>query len=152
MDADGPVTSCMIGRSFLDTNIAVYLFDAHEPAKQARARSVIRSADTRGNDLVVSTQVLSEFYVTVTRKLHQPLDAARAARAVEYLARFEVVTIDKATVRLAIETSQAAQLSYWDALIVESAAGSGCVRLLSEDLATGRTIRGVSVQNPLAEH
>lgn len=136
----------MNGKSFIDTNVVVYLFDADEPDKQRRARTVIRSAATA--ELVVSTQVLSEFYVTVTRKLPRPLDGVSAARAVDYLGRFEVVTVDKALVRSAIEASRTAQLSYWDALIVESAVGAGCARLLTEDLASGTTIGGILVENP----
>jgi len=66
-------------RVFVDTNVFVYLFDAEEPAKQQRAREVV-SELMRTSALVLSSQVLSELYVTVTRKLACPLEPAYATR------------------------------------------------------------------------
>ncbi|NBC12189.1 MAG: PIN domain-containing protein, partial [Gammaproteobacteria bacterium] len=54
---------------FLDTNVLVYIFDGDEPDKQAVARQLLRDS----GEIRLSTQVLSEFYVTVTRKLARPL-------------------------------------------------------------------------------
>ena len=67
----------MASRTFFDTNVLVYLFDADSPGKQARAREALgeRLAD---GAVVVSTQVLQEFFVTVTRKLARPLPAGEA--------------------------------------------------------------------------
>ena len=67
---------------FVDTNVLVYLFDSDAPEKQARARDLVREERDR---LVVSVQVLGEFYVTVTRKLAAPLSVEAAARAVDAL-------------------------------------------------------------------
>ena len=53
---------------FIDTNVLVYLFDHDAPAKKAIAETVFREPNIR-----LSTQVLQEFYVTVTRKLARPL-------------------------------------------------------------------------------
>ena len=58
----------MTDRVFLDTNILVYLFDTDTPAKQRRARQLL-SSQTLQARLMLSTQVLQEFYVSVTRKL-----------------------------------------------------------------------------------
>jgi len=41
-------------------------------------------------------------------------------------------------------------IGFWDALILASAARSGAVRLLSEDLNDGQTIADVRVENPFA--
>lgn len=136
----------MSGRTFLDTNILVYLFDGDAPEKQARAAEVITDSS---HDLVVSTQVLGEFYVVVTRKLARPLDNRTAALAVDRFGEFVVVPADAAMVRAAIETSSRSQLPYWDALIVEAAHSAGCDRIMTEDLDDGATIRGVRITNPL---
>jgi predicted nucleic acid-binding protein len=133
-------------RAFLDTNVLVYLFDHDEPDKEARARDILEQAEP--GELVLSTQVLSEFYVVVTRKLKRPLDAARAAQAVDWLSLLEVIVPDPALVKAAIQTSRSAQLSYWDGLIVASAAAGGCDRLLTEDLNDGQLIGSVRVENP----
>ena len=55
-------------RVFLDTNVLVYLFDADDPAKQRRVQDLLSNRELRAQ-LILSTQVLQEFYVSVTRKL-----------------------------------------------------------------------------------
>jgi predicted nucleic acid-binding protein len=51
----------------VDTNVLVYAVDESEPVKREIARRTLASGDY--GELVLSSQVLSEFYVTVTRKL-----------------------------------------------------------------------------------
>lgn len=133
-------------RAFLDTNVLVYVFDHDEPAKRQRSQELL--ARSRPGELAVSAQVLGEFYVTVTRKLRRPLDEARAEEALKWLYLLPVVALDQAIVNAAVQTSRAAQLSYWDALIVSAAAAAGCARLLSEDLHDGQLIGSVRVENP----
>jgi predicted nucleic acid-binding protein len=136
----------MSARTFLDTNVLVYLFDNDEPAKQQRASETLQSSEL--GELVLSTQVLSEFYVTVTRKLARALDPTLAGEAVDWLGSFSVVSTDTTLVKSAIQLSQSAQLSYWDGLVVAAAGRAGCERLLSEDLSDGQRIGSVHVENP----
>jgi predicted nucleic acid-binding protein len=133
--------------SFVDTNVLVCLFDAEAPAKQAAAHRLL--AEGR---LVLSTQVLSEFYVTVTRKLARPLDPALASRAVADLCAFPVRDLTSSLVLAAVRRSQESRLSYWDALIVESALDAGAGLLLTEDLQDGQTFGELRVQNPFLAH
>jgi predicted nucleic acid-binding protein len=133
-------------RTFLDTNVLVYLFDHDEPDKEQCARDILEQAEP--GELVLSTQVLSEFYVVVTRKLKRPLDAAQAVQAVDWLSLLEVISLDPVLVKAAIQTSRSSQLSYWDGLIVASAASGGCKLLLTEDLNDGQQIGSVRVENP----
>jgi predicted nucleic acid-binding protein len=37
---------------------------------------------------------------------------------------------------------------FYDALIVAGALRAGCTRLYSEDMQEGRTVRGVTIENP----
>ena len=136
----------MPARAFVDTNVLVYAFDDADPAKRDRARSLL--ADDV--PLVISAQVIGEFYMVVTRKLAIPLSEAHASAAVDELLRLPVVPIDAELTRAAVSTSRAARLSYWDALIIEAAAAARCDRVLTEDLAAGSTIRSVRVENPFA--
>jgi predicted nucleic acid-binding protein len=53
----------MSGKTFLDTNIVVYLYSGDEPEKRAVAHALIEQ-----NNPVVSTQVLSELANTLSRK------------------------------------------------------------------------------------
>jgi predicted nucleic acid-binding protein len=137
----------MSGRSFVDTNVLVYLFDRDAPGKQQRAREILAGA---GETLVISTQVLQEFYVAVTRKLATPLPAAEAESAVRDLATFDVLVVDVPLVQAAIATARTSKLAFWDALIIESARSGGCTRLFSEDLQDGQTFGRLRVENPFA--
>ncbi|MDA3951701.1 MAG: hypothetical protein PF508_21015 [Spirochaeta sp.] len=67
----------MSGNVFLDTNVLVYANDTAEPKKQGVARTLIKDVLHAGNG-VISVQVLSEFWVTVTRKIHTPLSISTA--------------------------------------------------------------------------
>jgi predicted nucleic acid-binding protein len=53
--------------TFVDTNVFVYTFDTDNLAKQAKAQEIV-FALTKAGELVVSTQVLQELYVTLRRR------------------------------------------------------------------------------------
>jgi predicted nucleic acid-binding protein len=131
---------------FVDTNVWVYAVDAADPAKRARALEV--TAPAPGRDLVVSTQVLTEFYAVVTRKLGVPVSIDDAEAMVRELAALPVVAVDGSLVISAITGSREGQVSIWDALILRAAEVAGCRRVLSEDLADGTTYGSVVVENP----
>lgn len=139
----------MSARTFLDTNVLVYIFDHDEPAKQQRARAILAQAES--GELALSTQVLSEFYVTVTRKIERPLDPAYASQVVDWLGFLHVVSTDLVLIKDAIRTSRSAQLSYWDGLVLSAAAHAGCELLLTEDLNDGQEINSVRVENPFRD-
>jgi predicted nucleic acid-binding protein len=136
-------------RTFLDTNVLVYLFDHDEPAKEGRAREILDNAEP--GELVLSTQIMSEFYVTVTRKLKRPVDIEIVTQAIDWLGFLLVVSSDTALVKSAIQISRSAQISYWDGLVVAAAARSGCERLLTEDLNDGQEIGSVCIENPFRD-
>ena len=136
-------------RIFVDTNVFVYLFDGEEPAKQQRAREVV-SELMRSGALVLSSQVLGELYVIITRKLAFPLEPATALRALGDLAVFPVVAVDAALAQRAAARTTAEQIAYWDALILEAAVEAGADTIYSEDLQHGRAYQGLTVQNPFA--
>jgi predicted nucleic acid-binding protein len=133
---------------FVDTNIWVYAVDTADPARRQRALEV--TAPARGRDLVISTQVLTEFYAVVTRKLAVPLSADEAEAMVRQLSVLPVVAIDSSLVVSAITGSREWQISIWDALIIRAAEVAGCRRVLSEDLAGGTTYGSVVIENPFA--
>lgn len=132
---------------FLDTNVLVYAFDTSDEAKRARALAVL----TDHPDAVISTQVLLEWFTIVTRKLTPTLPLADAVTAMGVLARLDVVPADADLALRAARTSVEAQLSIWDAMVIEAAAIAGCGTILTEDLNDGQVIRGVKVINPFAD-
>lgn len=130
---------------FLDANILVYALDSRHPNKRKRAAEVLRSVQDRGGG-VISTQVLQECYVAATTKLG--IEPLTAKEALVKLKALELVLVDFALIQDAIDTSILNRISFWDALIVVSAAKAACAELLTEDLNDGQVIRGVRIRNP----
>jgi predicted nucleic acid-binding protein len=132
---------------FIDTNIAVYADDAAYPEKQAIAAALIADAYQKG-EVVISTQVMQEYYNAAVNKLK--IDAAIAVERLRFFARFEVVSATPQLVLAATDLHRLHSLSFWDALILQSAISSGCHTLYSEDLNHGEIIHGVKIVNPFA--
>ncbi len=132
---------------FFDTNILVYLFDIDSPDKRRKARALFQKHAEAG-DILLSTQVLQEFYVTVTRKLSRPLDGIAATEAAARFAELPMVQVDDKLILAAIHRSQESRLSFWDALIVQAAIEGRASTLYSEDMQNGQVLDGVRVVNP----
>jgi predicted nucleic acid-binding protein len=132
-------------RSFFDTNILVYADDKAAPAKQRRSIDLI-AEQRRARSGVVSLQILQEYFVTVTRKLH--VESSIARRKVELLAEFHVAVPDVSDILAAVDLHRLHNLSFWDALVIRSAKQSGCTVLFSEDMQHTRAIDGLQVVNP----
>ena len=135
----------MRARSFFDTNVLVYADDKAAPSKQRRALDLI-AEHRRARTGVVSLQVLQEYFVTVTRKLH--LDPRIARRKVELIAEFDVASPEVADILAAIDLHRLHGVSFWDALVLRAAKQAGCSILLSEDMQGNREIDGVQIVNP----
>lgn len=136
-----------VERRFLDTNILVYLFDADALEKKPVVTALFEAEGASGS-LILSTQVLQEFYVVATRKLARPLAPEVAEQAVRDLSRLPVRQVTPALILLAVRRSIESQLSFWDALIVETAIDAGASAILTEDLQHGQVIGGVRIFNP----
>ena len=135
----------MSARSFFDTNVLLYADDKSAPVKQRRARDLVAEHRRAGTG-VISLQVLQEYFVNVTRKLH--VDPRIARRKVELLAELNVATPEVDDILAAIDLHRLHGISFWDALILRSAQQAGCRVLLSEDFQGGREIDGIQVVNP----
>lgn len=134
-------------RTFVDTNVFAYLFDDSEPQKQATAATRLEQ-EQRKREIVVSTQVLQELYVALTKGKSPIASPELAERAVREVSTYTVAQVDATAVFAAISASRQSRISFWDALILRAAADSGCSVVLSEDLNDGQVIEGVRVENP----
>ena len=133
---------------FLDTNVLVYGFDDREPAKRAISEGIVRAGAKTG-DIVISTQVLQEFYWTVSRKFVPHLEPEIVDQAMSDFTLLRIVQVDVPMILAAINRVRAASISFWDALIVEAALTAGASTLLTEDLQHGQVFNGVlRVENP----
>jgi predicted nucleic acid-binding protein len=135
----------MKGRSFLDTNILVYTDDADAGDKADIAIDLIEQG-MRSQLGVISTQVMQEYYVAVTRKLQLQPELAR--QRLEFFSLLPCYQTTQSDVFDAINLSLLYKLSFWDSLILQAAKRSSCSYLLSEDLNHNQTIEGVTIINP----
>jgi len=135
----------MSARSFFDTNVLIYADDKAAPAKQRRALDLVAEHRLAGTG-VVSLQVLQEYFVTVTCKLH--VDPRIARRKVELLAEFDVAAPDVGDILAAIDLHRLHGFSFWDALVLRAAKQSGCRVVFSADMQEAREIDGVHIVNP----
>lgn len=139
----------MSGRVFVDTNILIYAHDIDAGKKHGKAARIL--VDLWQSRMgVMSTQVLQEFYVNVTRKIPNPLERKVARDVVRQYSVWPIVSPDIHTIVRASEIEERYSLSFWDALIVAASREAGAERLLTEDLKDGETIDGVLVENPFA--
>jgi predicted nucleic acid-binding protein len=133
--------------SFVDTNILIYAEDRDAGSKHAVARDLVLDL-WQSQQGVVSIQVLQELYVNLTRKVKKPLSAAKAREVVEDYLTWSVVENTKGLLTSALKLHSNAQLSFWDAMIVQAAIVSDCDRLYTEDLNPGQRFGSVTVINP----
>lgn len=132
---------------FLDTNVLVYAHDKSAGKKYEQAQELIQKLWDSGTGCL-SVQVLQEFYVTVTQKVPQPLDVESTVRIIEDLAFWRIYAPDAKDILGAIDLHQRYMISFWDAMVVWSAAQLKCDIIWSEDLNLGQVYEGVELLNP----
>lgn len=133
--------------TFVDTNVLAYAHDASDPVRQPVAAQLLDDL-WRSRAGLVSTQVLTEFYVVATRKFDPPLGRREARAIVDAYASWPVVQVDPPLIVAASALEEQQSLSFWDALIIEAARRGGATRLVSDDLREGRRIAGLIIENP----
>jgi predicted nucleic acid-binding protein len=138
----------MSDKTFVDTNVLIYAHDVDAKEKHSVAKKVLYELWTNRTGFL-STQVLQEFYVNVTRKLSKPLPK-KSARAVVNQYAIWCVDTTPAEITLAFRIEDEARIGFWDALICAAALKTGAERILSEDLNAGQKIVGIRVVNPFA--
>ncbi|MGE0350984.1 PIN domain-containing protein [Hydrogenophaga sp.] len=133
--------------SFFDTNVLVYCMDAGDPVRQARAIDRFAQACAR-DTVVLSAQVLQEFYAITTRKLVPALSAPEAQAQIERLASFEVMGSSAGSLLEATRLAARYQLQWWDALILEAALRAQADVLVTEDGQHGQRFGALTLENP----
>jgi len=134
-------------REFVDTNVLVYAYDTSAGIKSERARELVAGLWRSGQGCL-SLQVLQELFVTITRKVPKPMPAAGAAVLVEDLSQWTLHEPVRTDVLAAIELHRRKRISFWDALILQSARQLRCGTIWSEDLNAGQAFGAIRVRNP----
>ena len=139
MSAEAPV--------FVDTNVLVYAFDRSESRRRRIAAELLDEL-AGSNRLRLSTQVLQEFFVTVTRKIAHPLPAGQVLELLDDLAAWPLFLVDYQAIRQAAGLAAELPLAFWDALVLVAARRSGAEIVYSEDMSHQQLIHGVRIIDP----
>ena len=133
--------------AFIDTKVLVYAFDKSGSPKKRAAQRLMN--ELMEQDLLrVSTQVLQELFVTLTRKVSRPCSIKEALAVLEDLTAWPLMVVDYAAIRAAAGLADQAKFSFWDALVVVAAARAGATVLYTEEMNHGQEILGVRISNP----
>ena len=139
----------MSGERFtLDTNILVYSVDRLAGPRHLMARRIMDFAPRQ--DCWLTLQAVSEFYAAASRKGKMPSSDA-AAQAADWIEIFPALPASAGAVRVALTAASLGRASYWDALLIATAAEGGCGTILSEDMQNGGVYDGVRVLNPFGD-
>jgi len=134
-------------KEFVDTNIFLYAYDSSTPEKGNAAKELIAELWKSGQG-VISIQVLQELYVNMTRKLPHPVSPELAAQIISDLGQWHLHRPALEDLQSAIELEHSNRISFWDAMVVNSALQMGCDVLWSEDLNSGQYIDNLVIRNP----
>ena len=133
----------------VDTNVLIY---AASPAPDEATKQRVAQRLLEAGDLVLSVQVLQEFYYQVTRPTRPtPLTPDHALRFIESLGDFPVQAVTLEVFRNAVAISRRFLLSYWDGAILAAASAAGCDAVYSEDMNAEQDYDGLRVINPFLE-
>ena len=137
----------MKDKYFIDTNIFVYAHDSNSKMKREASQKLIMDG-IKDELAVISTQVLSEFFVVITKKVQKPLPQKTAKKEIELLRCLEIVEINIQTILSSIDLHVESKVSFRDSLIIVCAQNSNCKYVFSEDLNPGQKFNGVEIINP----
>jgi predicted nucleic acid-binding protein len=136
----------------LDSNILIYAAGVHRADADIPKTSLVRSMIdklTELHSIVAPFQTFGEAY-SVMQRFGRSREDCRATIQ-KWIANFETISSSENAFLSALDLATDHKLQFWDALIVNAAADAGCVLLLSEDMQSGFTWRGVTIANPFAE-
>ncbi len=132
---------------FVDTNILVYAYDLTAGRKHGQAQEIMERLWESGEG-VLSTQVLQEFYATVTGKIPQPITPRKAREIVRDLGTWTVALLGVHEILEASELAERYRLNFWHGLILSAALKEEASILWSEDFSHGQNYNGVAARNP----
>jgi predicted nucleic acid-binding protein len=133
---------------FLDTNILVYAFDKDEKTKNEKAKVILADCWNQQTG-TLSTQILQEFYVSLTSKIPNKLSISEAREVIKELLSWTIYEIMPHDIITATEIQDSYNYSFWDSLVISMAQKSGAEVLYSEDMQDGQKIGSLTIVNPL---
>jgi len=137
----------MPDRIFLDTNILLYAKIDDGSDKHSKCH-VLLATILVGSEIVVSTQVLNEYYVNANKMNIPPAEIQSTIS--QFISDFEVIPLTKELVPETFHILNRYKFSYWDSNIVSAALEGDCDVLYTEDLQDGQIINNrLRIINPM---
>jgi len=132
-------------RVALDTNILAYAEGVNGEARKANALELIQRLPA--GSALLPVQTLGELFQLLVRKVNRTPAQARSA-ILGWRDAFPLIETSETVIVGAAELAATHRFSFWDGVVLASAAEGGCRLLLSEDLQEGFTWNSVTVTNP----
>ena len=132
-------------RVALDTNILAYAEGVNGAARKANALELIQRLPA--GSALLPVQTLGELFQLLVRKVNRTPAQARSA-ILGWRDAFPLIETSETVIVGAAELAATHRFSFWDGVVLASAAEGGCRLLLSEDLQEGFTWNSVTVTNP----
>lgn len=133
----------------VDTNVLVYAIDDRHPNQRERAVAWLEHLAVESS-AALSTQALTELANVCLRRIQPRWSPTAVADHILALTRtFEIVPVTPGVVMEALRGVQQYRLSFFDAQMWAVAKLREIPVLLSQDLATGSNIEGVTFMDPM---
>jgi predicted nucleic acid-binding protein len=137
----------MPDRIFLDTNILLYAKMDDGSDKHTKCHNLL-AVVLVGSEIVVSVQVLDEYYVNALKKDITPAEIQNTVN--QFISDFEIVPLTKELIPETYRIYNRYCFSYWDSNIAAAAPEARCKILYTEDLQDGQVIDNtLTVINPM---
>ncbi len=137
----------MKNKTFLDTNVLLYMYATDEPIKHNKAQAILHEHE----NIIISTQVLFEFSNIMHKKLKQDYHSIESALE-EFHTIFDIAIIHYSTIKQALKIATKYKYSFPDSLIVSTALEYDCNLLLSEDMHHNQIIdNNLKITNPFLD-
>ena len=133
-----------------DSHIIIYAYNPTDPVKKDRAWAFVEKQIADGT-LIVSTQVLHEFYNRATKPNKPPSLSHEDAVVIinKIIVSVTVHPLSLPVTKYALYAIKRYQMSLWDALIWATAKEYGDTVIYTEDIQSQPEIEGVRYINPL---
>jgi predicted nucleic acid-binding protein len=137
----------MRDRVFVDTNLFVYAALEDQFHTEKRRRSIELLGGFGDATVLISTQILNEFYSVMLR---HGIDDARIQEKLSVIIKETTVTgVKLKTVRACWKLKTVYGYSYWDSLVLASALENSCSIVYTEDMQHGQLIeKALTITNP----
>ena len=106
--------------SFIDANILGYAYERTNLQKHRIAANLLLPCFQAKTNLALSTQILGEFFILITKKAKMPLEPRIAQIIINdiiSLPHWKIVSYNEKTVMMALNIADNFNMPYWDSLI-----------------------------------